>query len=325
MTKFYMGYERHYPYDILPWVEENNVPLLENAIHRWSDAKEAFLDMWEYDTDHVMDSGGYNVQASYADRWGNVTAEDDEIAKEKETHAPFYPWTVDEYHEWLQANADEIEWAATMDYACEERFDCLWNVEERIDATIENTVDLWHRERDYKLLPVLQGRSVEEYIECAERLKERGVDVSHVGLGTVCRISSSKKIVTTVEGVKESVPEIERIHGFGIKVNSFKYGADVDSSDSAAWVDKPVHGKIQTVKHEEDGWELDKEQMSDDNRLASYHTFRAYYAFVTWLANGESAVDIEKIYEDQEDMVFGNERPEDSNRKSYETLAEREE
>lgn len=322
-TKFYMGYERHYPYDILPWVEKNNVPLLENAVHRWSDAKDSFLDMWEYDTEHVMDSGGYNVQASYADRWGNVTVADSVVESELETESPFYPWTLDEYHEWLQHHSAEVEWAAAMDYACEERFDELWSVEDRVDATIENTVDLWQRDRDYDLLPVIQGRSVDEYVDCAERLMDHGVDVSHVGLGTVCRISSSKEIVRVVEAVKRRVPEIERIHGFGIKVKSFQHGVDVDSADSMAWVDKPMVGKVQTVERDGDGWTLGDEKMADDNRLASYHSFRAYYAFATWLANGESAVDVDEIHGEQADMVFGNERPDDSSDKSFETLADR--
>jgi len=67
---FYMTYARSRPNELVPWIEEHGVPLLTNAIHRYSEAKERHLDMWEYDTRHVIDAGGYNVMASWVGTGG---------------------------------------------------------------------------------------------------------------------------------------------------------------------------------------------------------------------------------------------------------------
>jgi len=80
--RFYMGYTRSRPNHIPPIASgekdiridndgrlklkgSNNPPIgmLKNATLRWSEAKEEFLHMWEYDNPRVIDSGGYNVQA----------------------------------------------------------------------------------------------------------------------------------------------------------------------------------------------------------------------------------------------------------------------
>lgn len=309
---FYMGYARDYPYETIPYIEENDVPLLTNAIHRWSEAKGRFLHMWEYDTEHVLDSGGYNVQAKYVDRYGNLTEDEATIEEELSSEYPFYPWTLDEYHEWLEENAEEVKWAAPMDYACEDRFDVMWGVEERIEHTIENTIEQWHKDRSYKLLPVLQGTSVDDYVDCANRLQEAGVDISHVGLGTVCRMSSTEEIVRVEREVRERIDAVDEIHGFGVKVGAYKLGASFESGDSASWVDKKMNGKTFTLHRDGDGFRLDEAPMRSDPREASEHSFKVYYAYCTWLKEGEPAVDVEEILDEQEDLNICDERPEDS-------------
>lgn len=309
-----MTYARQYPYETIPWIEQHDIPVLTNAVHRWSEAKGAFLNMWEYDTLHTLDSGGYNVQAAFVNPDGTPKDEysTEDIEAELEKNAPFYPWTVREYHEWLQEHADEVEWAAPMDYACEERFDTMWSAEDRVEATIENTIKQHKMDRDYDLLPVLQGRTVDEYVECARRFQSAGIDISKVGLGTVCRMSSSQEIVRVEHEIRERVDEIDHIHGFGVKVNAYKLGASFDSADSAAWVDRPMHGKSYVLKVDGDGYMLQDVPMRSDNRGATEHSFIAYYAYVSWLKEGEAGVPIEAVFERQKELDVCDVRPDDS-------------
>jgi len=296
---FYMTYSRSRPNELIPWIEANNVPILTNSLHRWSESREAFLDMWEYDTEHVIDAGGYNVQSNYADRWGNLKEEQSTINQELSTNAPFYPWTVEQYHDWCNTHADELEWATVMDYACEERFDGLWSVEDRIDATIRTTKQQWHMDREYNLLPVLQGKTVEQYVDCAERLESAGVDISHAGIGTVCRLSNTNDIVRIAREVRERT-NIETVHGFGVKINAYKKGAEFDTADSHAWVYTASNGHINCLSRtDDDGLRLDSYEMTDDSLTRTVHSFKTYYAYVTWLMTGESRVDVDDIIAEQ--------------------------
>lgn len=253
---FYMTYARSRPDTIVPYAEKHNIGLMTNGAHRWSDATDRFLDLWDYDCPHIVDSGGYNVQSNYGS----------------------YPWTVGEYHRWLTAQSDRFDWAAAMDLACEERFDDLHTVRERVDETVENTVRQFNLDPGYELRPVLQGRSVAHYVWCYDRLVERGIPVEHVGLGTVCRISSMTDIVETEQAVREACSKVETVHGFGVKVNAFKFGATFDSADSQAWVYKPSNGYV--VR---DGWDRLIETHEDDSFTRTVESFKHYHAYASRL------------------------------------------
>lgn len=303
MTGFYMTYARSRP-DWIPPIaagekdvaiagdgsielvdsDHEPIPLLTNATHRWTDAQEAFLDPFEYETRRSFDSGGYNVQARFADRNGEL--EDDvtqgDVGDELATEVPFYPWSVEDYHRWLCQHADSFEWAAVMDYACEERFDCLWSAQDRVDATVKNTIRHFDRHSgEYGLLPVLQGRTLEDYLDCYDRLDEAGIPLERVGLGTVCRLSSSEAIVDLEQQLRER-REFESIHGFGVKVDSFSRGAGFETADSQAWIWDASHGnEVRYV-----GGSLDK--VSCDNSLRrTVVSFREYYRHVAQLRTGE--------------------------------------
>lgn len=262
---FYMTYARSRPADIVPYAEKNNIGLMTNAAHRWSEARSTFLDLWDYDTAHIVDSGGYNVQSNYGG----------------------YPWTVTQYHRWLDIQSDRFGWAAAMDLACERRFDHLYPqmpVMERVLKTVENTIQHFNHDPDYKLLPVLQGRSVEDYVFSYDLLRDHGIPTEHVGLGTVCRISSQKEIVETEHRIREECKHIDRIHGFGVKVNAFKFGATFDSADSQAWVYKPSNGAV--VR---DGWDRLIEEHHDNSHERTVTSFKHYHRYADRLkakANG---------------------------------------
>lgn len=289
--RFYMTYARSRPNELVPWIEQHNVPLLTNAIHRWSDATERLLSMWEYDTPHVIDAGGYNVMASYVTQHGNLRSSlsRDDVDAELDTQMPFYPWDIDTYHEWLLEHQDEFEWATVMDYACEERFDELWSYEDRMQATLDATIRQFNKLEDagspYKLLPVLQGRHPDEYVWFYEQLENHGIPTDHVGVGTVCRMSSEKRIVEFEDEIR-SRTGVERLHGFGVKIQAFKHGGGFESADSQAWVYGPSNGRCIV----DDGNRLRNVQMTDDALTRTVESFKNYYSYVTRLQQGQSAV-----------------------------------
>lgn len=291
--RFYMTYARSRPNELVPWIEEHNVPLLTNAIHRWSDNTDRFLDMWEYDTPHVIDAGGYNVMASFVTQGGSLRSDatQQDVREELTTNLPFYPYTLDEYHEWLATHSDEFEWATVLDYACEERFDPLWSYEQRRQATLDSTIEQFNKLQDsnasYKLLPVLQGREIDEYVDFYEQLDAHGIPTDHVGIGTVCRMSSEKRIVEFESEIREQTGA-ERFHGFGVKIEAFKYDAAFESADSQAWVYSPSNGEIVL----DDGDRL-RTVGCDDSLTRTVESFKNYYSYVTRLQQGKSAIDYE--------------------------------
>ena len=318
--RFYMTYARSRPNELVPWIEEHNVPLLTNAIHRWSDNTDRFLDMWEYDTPHVIDAGGYNVMASYVTQSGSLRSDvslSDVTAEKQSKQLPFYPYTLEEYHEWLCSHSDEIEWATVMDYACEDRFNKLWDYEQRIEKTLEatirqqNLVDDMPSSQSYKILPVLQGRKPQDYIDCYNRLKAHGVDVDHVGIGTVCRLSSEKRIVEFEQAIRDNT-DVNRLHGFGVKIQAFNHGASFESADSQAWVYNASNGEVAI-----DGDGRLRTIPCDQSLIRTVESFKNYYNYVTRLQQGEKAVEfdsvvdpslsddiaVEKLYNEYDEMI----------------------
>jgi len=252
--------------------------------------------MWEYDVPHVIDAGGYNVMATFVTQSGNLRSQFNSfnVTTEKERNdEPFYPYTIDEYHEWLVEHSDEFEWATVMDYACEERFDKLWDYRERMDATVENTIkhqnllDDMSPSNRYKILPVLQGREPQEYLEFYDRLVDHGIPIDHLGVGTVCRLSSEKRIVK-YENVIRKNTDVERLHGFGVKIQSFSHGAGFDSADSQAWVYNASNGHVVV----DDDTRLRSIQ-HDNSLIRTVESFKNYYKYVTRLQQGKSAIEYE--------------------------------
>jgi len=300
---FYMTYARSRPNELIPWIESHDVPLLTNAVHRYSENTDRLLPMWEYDTRHVIDAGGYNVMADYvtlngelADNVGPFT-----VHHELATETPFYPWTIPEYDAWLTDHSNEFAWATVMDYACEDRFDPLWDYEDRVAATFENTLEHFNRDPDYKLLPVLQGRDVDEYVAFYDRLADHGIPTDHVGLGTVCRMSSEKRIASFEREIRERTG-VERMHGFGVKIEAFQHGAGFNSADSQAWVYGPTNGKVVL----DAGDRMRRVPMPDHSLARTVESFKNYYSYVTRLQQGESAV----TYDPDVDMTADADRVE---------------
>jgi len=194
-------------------IESESVPVMQNVM--LYHGGNGLRDFNPYDTSYVLDSGGYSAMNEYGGA---------------------FPWSVKEYHEWLQnAYAERpFDWAAVMDLACEPAFDDVMTVAERQDKTLENTLKHFNHDPDYPLLPVLQGREIDQWIAFHDRLVDHGIDTTYVGVGTLCRQSSSKQIAN-IEQALRARTDIEAIHGFGVKISAFNYGAVFESADSQAW------------------------------------------------------------------------------------------
>lgn len=284
LPTFFMTYARSRPDTLIPYIEEQRIPVLTNAIHRWSENTNRLLDMWEYDTPHVIDAGGYNVMADFVTQSGKLSSSvsTDDVQQERAKYdrggAPFYPYSVEEYHEWLAEWSDEFVWATVMDYACEDRFNVLWDVPARVEATWDTTVRQFNllddSNSDYGLLPVLQGRTADEYVSFYERLEDHGIPNDYVGLGTVCRLSSESAIVELEAEIRRRTG-VENLHGFGVKVEAFKHGAQFESSDSQAWAYYPSNGRA--VLSDNDS--LRKVNMSETHLSLERTTisFKEYY------------------------------------------------
>jgi hypothetical protein len=214
-----------------------------------------------YDTSYVLDSGGYSAMNEYSGA---------------------FPWSVQEYHEWLQdAYAERaFDWAAVMDLACEPAFDDVMTVKERQDETLANTLEHFNKNPDYPLLPVLQGREIDQWIAFHDRLVDHGIDTSYVGVGTLCRQSSSKQIAK-IEQALRARTDVEAIHGFGVKISAFGHGAVFESADSKAWAWETSFGN----KYVQTNTDPPKFETVDYEDAAQAHreSFEAYYPRAVYL------------------------------------------
>lgn len=136
---------------------------------------------------------------------------------------------------------DEIgrmAWAAPMDWMCEPAILARtgFSVDRHQALTVENVAVLRQHAPDVKWIPVLQGWGVEDYLICASRYYEAGINVADepiVGVGSVCRRQGAEEIgeifaELTLAGIT--------CHGFGVKTQGLgRYAHQLASADSMAW------------------------------------------------------------------------------------------
>ena len=145
-----------------------------------------------------------------------------------------YVAAVRRYHDEI----GHLVWAAPQDWMCEPfmvRRTGL-DVATHQQRTIASVLDLRSIAPELPWIPVLQGRSIDDYRRHVEAYLAAGVDLAAeplVGLGSVCRrqaTSEIDRIVTTLAG------QSLRLHGFGVKIAGLgRYGWALASADSLAW------------------------------------------------------------------------------------------
>lgn len=159
-----------------------------------------------------------------------------------------YRYTSAEYIDWL--NKFSPEWAATMDYCCEDE---ITNgkpgiVRQRQQQTTEKAYEFW---RDYRDMPwtwvcTIQGWSVEDYHRHAAEMKPLINDWRRhygdrpgwrVGIGTLCARADAAMIRRVLATVRDVLPDAP-FHLWGVKLALLKSKIalpNVISVDSGAW------------------------------------------------------------------------------------------
>lgn len=167
----------------------------------------------------IMDSGAFTEISTYGYYRSRVT----EYAKKIE--------------HWK--NCGNLEMAVTQDYMCEEAIlrKTGMTVREHQCLTVQRYDELV-KLTDVKILPVLQGYTPKEYLDCIEMYGGRLEYGMRVGVGSVCKRNKEVgSIIAVFEAIKDKRPDL-KLHGFGLKTTALT-NAYVESllysADSMAW------------------------------------------------------------------------------------------
>lgn len=163
-----------------------------------------------------------------------------------------YRYTDEQYVEWLEAI--NPEWAAIMDYCCEDEITSgrPGIVRERQDKTTALAYHFWQTYRDvsWVWVPTLQGWTQADYLHHVREMKplidemaawyeaQCKREMFRVGIGTLCHRASAGMIRDVVEAVASELGDVH-LHLWGVKLSVFRapvpLPAQVISTDSAAW------------------------------------------------------------------------------------------
>jgi len=131
-----------------------------------------------------------------------------------------------------------LAWAAPQDWMCEPVMlkRTGLTVEEHQARTVANYLELRSLAPELPVIPVLQGWTHGDYIDCWEAYARAGVDLQSlplVGIGTICRRQHTLRSNMII---RDLAAEGIRLHGFGFKVTGLRACSDaLVSADSMAW------------------------------------------------------------------------------------------
>ncbi|MBO2461587.1 deazapurine DNA modification protein DpdA family protein [Actinomadura violacea] len=130
--------------------------------------------------------------------------------------------------------------AAPMDYMTEPHIRAATGLTEieHLARSVTSTLELRWLDPDLPIFPVIQGNSIDAQLRCADMYEKHGIDLTKeplVGVGSVCRLQSTVKIVDRFAALHHHFGGNIRLHGFGVKKLGLKLIAPgVVSGDSAA-------------------------------------------------------------------------------------------
>ena len=201
LQEFYYGTSWHWPLPYLPRV------MLSYNMTR------TLKKPWEMNKPWMLDSGAYSIILLKGS----------------------YQWTTAEYAKSIQIWNPNVAW--TMDYPCEPKIreKGKYTTEQAQDMTNENTIEL--EKQGVKVMNVLQGWTIEDYMLNLEKIKNRGLLTERLGIGSVCRRGKAKMIAQIIRAVHRQVPSWVKLHGFGIKSSVLSEDSiyKLYSADSMAW------------------------------------------------------------------------------------------
>lgn len=206
--KFYLG--THLP----SWLPYVNHPLLVSRRTLPKHLRRA-------KTNWALDSGGFTELSMYG-KW-TISAAD--YTKEVRR---------------IQSRVGSMDFAAQQDWMCEPAIlkKTTLSVKEHQQRTIDNYLELCQLDPTIPWLPVLQGWTLDDYLQIIDLYYKHNVPLHTlplVGLGSVCRRQNTKEIESIIYTITTQVPNIQ-LHGFGIKSQGLRlYGRLLASCDSMAW------------------------------------------------------------------------------------------
>lgn len=147
------------------------------------------------------------------------------------------PITRRMYVAWLRGMGPR--YAATMDYPCEaEIAGDAAEVRQRQEASTRNAYALMQVVGPWQWVPVLQGRTIEQYVQHARDMREAGLVRPYMAIGSLCRRTSGDEIESIVATLAAELPGVA-FHLFGVKLGIFKapwaLHPAIRSADSGAW------------------------------------------------------------------------------------------
>lgn len=178
-----------------------------------------------------MDSGAYTELSTHG-RWRKTAAQWAELVVR------------------VSAELGTVRWASIQDWMCEPWIihggrdpssgricpGTKLSVAEHQARTIESYLELRRLAPEVKWLPVVQGYTVDEYLEHVELYARAGVHLAThqlVGVGSVCRRNRDNDIGEVLSALW---CRGLRLHGFGVKAEGLrKWGYVLRSTDSEAW------------------------------------------------------------------------------------------
>jgi len=155
-----------------------------------------------------------------------------------------FPWSIADYM--ALAASYPFRRIAAADYCCEHQIaNDRDEVLDRISRTVATNRECRERAADLgiieRLMPVLQGRTPEDYGRCAEGLHLSMVPGTVVGVGSMCRrdIHGPEGLIAVVSYLDRVLPIGVRLHLFGVKGTALPwllpFARRVASIDSQAW------------------------------------------------------------------------------------------
>lgn len=170
-------------------------------------------------TNWVLDSGGFSELSMYGE-WR--TSRDEYIRN------------VQRYSQYIGF----LHWIAPQDWMCEPFILKKTGLTIPIhqELTIDSVIALRSATLTVNVIPVLQGFTLNEYMNHIEQYTARGIDLTKedtVGIGSICRRQATSEIGVIISSIARLGINI---HGFGVKTQGIRrYKQHLVSADSMAW------------------------------------------------------------------------------------------
>jgi hypothetical protein len=147
-----------------------------------------------------------------------------------------YDVTDEEYLRYLLKHRPALY--ALWDYPCEpDLLDSLGrSVREQQERSLDAHARLLGKVEGHSLadsaVSVVQGWTVQQYLDHLDRMSERDVLTDYVAIGSVCRRGQDEQIANVVLAVRDALPDATQLHAFGVKGSVLRFREVVDALDS---------------------------------------------------------------------------------------------